>query len=374
MDSACIRCELRRSEGALAKGPAVVAGGPSHGLESVCAVPTAAVLAARSKRHAGHLHEHRHAHPGRKTVAVYYAEVPWSDSGRLDDAETRAIRWFDEQGYSLTNVAKTGRPHGEGTIEVTFSGEFGVELPWSRDERPRMLGVEPRSKEGCDSGARKRQFERLEGFGKFGRLIRCLARYVDETVPAPDATAGSGWYASARPRGRKLHKGTSTLCCVTVGSLEVLTAFESHGWLSGFLNFKAPEGGRTPWRNRPVPARRFCRNGHNAVRDSWTVDFLDFDELEALLECDAIPDACYRLNVELLRSGDSKNAYHSNAFLVREILNAVRKAGSGDVSRPLDLYVRALCHSRCAGLDLSRICQRCRCIHQQACRGMYVFS
>ena len=96
----------------------------------------------------------------------------------------------------------------------------------------------------------------LVSFPRYGRLLECVARYVGETVPAPDSTAGRRWVATACPGGgRSLRRGESALCVVSVGLLETPGVFRrSEGGTFGFLNFKVAEGAVPSGRTRRLSA------------------------------------------------------------------------------------------------------------------------
>lgn len=276
-------------------------------------------------RHIEHLHEYRHADPPLSMERMLFAEVPGEDRKRLEDLEAQAIRRFEGEGRSLRNKAKTGLPGGTGTVAVMVDGEFGVEMPWERAERPRLSGRDPRYAQGCDSAARRRKFEELESFPRYGRLLECVARYVGETVPAPDATAGRRWIATACPGGRSLRRGEGALCVVSVGPLETLGVFRrSTGGAFGFLNFKAAEGAVPPWEDPALSRFPFCRvHGYRAADGVASVDFRSLDGLERLLRSEPLLDACYRLNVELMRKGNVLQARYANAPFMDEVLAAM---------------------------------------------------
>lgn len=68
-------------------------------------------------RHVQHMHEYRHECPARIPKRMLWAEVH-GDERQLDYAETQTIAWFEQKGYPLFNVMKTGRPRGEMSIVV----------------------------------------------------------------------------------------------------------------------------------------------------------------------------------------------------------------------------------------------------------------
>lgn len=86
------------------------------------------------------------------------------------------------------------------------------------------------------------------------------------------------------------------------------------------------EGAAPPWEDPALSRFRFCRvHGYNAADDVASVDFRSLDELERLLESEPLLDACYRLNVELMRKGNVLQARYANAPFMDDVLAAIAR-------------------------------------------------
>ena len=263
------------------------------------------------KRHVQHIHDYRHENPPRIPKTMLWAHVGGDDQ-QLDYAETEAISWFEQKGYQLLNVSKTGRPRGDIEVIVDTGAGWGVPIPWERENLPkstRAFEYEP------DDNKRKR-FEQLQAMDCYDRLIKLLRRYVAKTIPAPADTAGTLWIVTALPTTHK----SSRLCTLSCQNAETLVFFKgdaSNPEPFGFVNVKRPEGGRLPlWWNKK-------RNEYGSLSKCMTLYFENLAEADRLLRDERALDSCYRANAELMRRGASMYRRYTNPYLVEDILQGL---------------------------------------------------
>lgn len=262
-------------------------------------------------RHVEHMHEYRHENPPRVPKKMLWAEVH-GDEQQLDYAETQAIAWFEQKGYPLLNVMKTGRPRGNTEVLVDTGAGWGVPIPWQRENLPKStheFQYEPDEKK-CN---RFRKLQKLDGYEE---LIALLRYYVCETIPAPADTAGTLWVATAFPStagGRRL----CTISCQNAETLVVVKGDGSSPEPFGFVNVKRPEGGRLPsWHNCFVAE-------YGTLPNAFTLYFESLEEGNRLLHKKRALDACYRANAELMRRGASMYRRFNNSYLVADILKGI---------------------------------------------------
>ena len=240
-------------------------------------------------RHVQHMHDYRHEEPPRVPVRMLLAEVPGDDRA-LDYAETQAISWFEQNGYQLTNVMKTGRPRGDMQVVVDTGAGWGVPIPWEREGLP----ASTRGYSYKQDASKRDRFDRLRSAPEYGDLVALLGRYVKETIPAPADAAGTLWVASALPSTN----GYSRLCCISCQNAETLVVLKDDR-PRGFVNVKRSEEGKLPrlrWRHRA---------SYGTLPGAYRIDFRDLADLGRLLEDGTALDCCYRANAELMRRGPS---------------------------------------------------------------------
>ena len=269
-----------------------------------------------ASRHAEHLREYRRE--GRTIERMWFAEVESRDERVLDDAESNVIASLTRAGYDLTNIQKTSMPGGSGDVVMFPSRDRGIVLPWDRSRRP-MIGCPPKLMADADGGSRRAGLKRLRERGDWAQVLPLLARYVGETIPAPDLTAGTLWVATAYPSTRRA--GLPCVACVSCGNVETLVLTEDEGGICGYLNLKVPDGrhARLRYYSDGVPFDSFHGN-YGTADDVVDVCFDDLHGLGRLLSCARTLDRCYRLNVETMRRGPSMYRRFCNAGLVNAIL------------------------------------------------------
>lgn len=277
------------------------------------------------RRHVDHLHEWRHDEPPKRAVRILFAELPANDPGLLDRAETRAIHAFVDAGYDLTNVMKTSSPRGARAVRVSIDGTFGVEVPWSRAEREsaKVDRAKARDLSALKTRDARKRLDWMMGHDGADELVRLLGKLAAEALPSPAATAGVLWAATARTRGNGLER----LCCLSVGNVEVLTAFPGKHRISGFVNMKAKErdvDGSLREARFPAALKRAGFRaglaGYRAADGVLRVDFWSLDELSRILERDDVLDHVYSLAAELVRKGSCMHAGRGNGQLMERVL------------------------------------------------------
>ena len=255
------------------------------------------------------MRDYRHEQPPRVPKQMLWAEVH-GDERLLDYAESQAISWFEQRGYQLTNVMKTGRPRGEMEVLVDTGSGWGVPIPWERENLPkssREFSFEP------DEG-KLRRFEKLRSMDCFDELTSLLAWYVEKTIPAPVDTAGTLWSITALPTT----SGGSRLCTLSCQNAETLVFVkgdEANPEPCGFVNVKKPEGGKLPrwwYKGRPQ---------YGTLPNCTALYFDSMGEADKLLRDDRTLDCCYRANAELMRRGASMYRRFNNPYLVKAILS-----------------------------------------------------
>lgn len=258
-------------------------------------------------RHAQHMHDYRHEVPPRAPKQMLWAEVH-GDERQLDYAESQAISWFEQKGYPLLNVMKTGRPRGDMEVIVDTGAGWGVPIPWERNSLPgsrRTFTYE-------EDDVKMAKFDQLQKEECYSGLIVLLRRYVRETIPAPADTAGTLWVATAMPSG----SCNDRLCCISCQNAETLVAFKG-GRLHGFVNMKRNSKGNLP------RGRWHYRTHYGTLPNSYGIRFKDLRSLERLLKDETALDCCYRANAELMRRGASMYRRFNNPYLVKDILAGI---------------------------------------------------
>lgn len=270
-------------------------------------------------RYVQHRHEFRHS-AGRPTVqTMWFAEIPGSDAAELDEAETLAIATLEEQGYDLTNLMKTKTPGGHDEIVVTETPCAGVRLPWNRSERPRKSSATAiRLETSAREDEKLERYEELSSLDCWPQLRRLLSEYIDETIPAPNATSGILWVATALPSPSS--KALRRLVTISCGNVETLAVFSSQEGIFGFVNAREDEQGNLQltqaWREN-----RAERVSYGSAKDVTRVWFDGLNDLAGLLENEEILDCSYRLNVEMMRKGPTMYRRFCNNRLIDAMLS-----------------------------------------------------
>lgn len=284
-------------------------------------------------RHQQHLHDWRHKASRPIPKRILFARIDGDDL-ELDNVETEAIAAFEKKGYSLRNIMKTGTPGGPDTLEVEVRGGFGVSIPWDRDARPRAALPVCNSASENRTPRLKARFKKLASSPYWSDLPPLLARYVSETVPAPDKTACSLWSATCMGT-RHTRSGASIplICCLSFGNIEGLTITEDEYGLGGFMNMKSKKmAANVPFQSDGIWISPMNYRSANNV-SAATFDSLQ--ELQAILNNRTMLDGAYRLNAEMMRRGSCMYARRSNAYLTNAILAEIKTSSEGSISKAL---------------------------------------
>ena len=261
-------------------------------------------------RHVEHMHEYRHKNPPLVPKQMLWAPVK-GDARQLDYAETDAISWFEEHGYSLQNVLKTGRPRGNTEVIVDTGEGWGVPIPWSRQELPQS----GRSFSFDEDPRKLEQWKHLQRHPAYEQIIGILRWYVSQTIPAPADTAGRLWVITALPST----KGDSRFCTLSCQNTETLVICKEgtfgHEMPHGFVNVKRSESGELPgpWWRRGLAS-------YGTLKDCYSLYFHNLDDMKRELQKELVLDCCYRVNAELMRRGPSMYKKANNPYLVCDIV------------------------------------------------------
>lgn len=268
------------------------------------------------KRHIEHVHEYKHRNPPLTIKSMFFAPVSPRSAEALDRSETDAITWFAEKGYELNNVMKTSLPRGSRPVEIDTGMGFGVDIPWTRRNRPRLTGTRQLTTENGFAKEKLVRFERLKGLPYWDELLESLTRYVSELIPAPEKSYGTLWTLTALPSKRN---GNRTLCCLSCGNLETLTLFDVSGDCCGFANVKL-ERHLAMFRRLPCGVEGYEAD-YRAARGVTTFSFDDLDGLARLMDREWFLDASYRLVAELMRKGPSMYRKYSCDPFADEVIH-----------------------------------------------------
>lgn len=263
-------------------------------------------------RHVQHLHDWRHKNPVLAPVRMLWASLRCSDK-TLDFAETQAISYFEQEGYPLRNVMKTGRPRGNTEVIVDTEAGFGVPIPWERKNLP----INKDNFKFIPDKTKKYQHKKLQAIRGYEKLLHSLAFYVKHTVPAPAHTAGKLWVATAMPSTN----GSNRICCISCQNAEtfvILKGGDEHG-IKGFINMKRDKNGRLPRWKHSIKAI------YGTLPKAYSMFFESQERLDRLLGRPHTLDCCYRANAELMRRGASMYGRFNNPYLVIDILEEIGK-------------------------------------------------
>jgi hypothetical protein len=203
---------------------------------------------------------------------------------------------------------------------TTEAPYFGLHLPWSRADRPRCGN--PPSVDALaeyESESKRKRFEKLASIEYWPSLLPLLQRYAKETIPAPDATAGTLWVATAIPST----SGNSVprTACISCGNVETLVLFEEDGIPYGFMNVRVDKA-RGAVLPKGFPRADVTKADYGSAHGISRIWFEGLDWLEELLDEEGVLDCAYRLNVEMIRKGPTMYRRFCNPWLVRAMLGA----------------------------------------------------
>lgn len=256
-------------------------------------------------------HRRRHG----DIVALSFAPCSVAD---LDENERKEIR-RQEAAHGLRNLSLTGRPAGEGDLEVTVDEGESVLLPWDRDRRFRLR----------DEGemTKQRRFWDLAARSDYDERADALAAYVDECIPDPFGTQRVLWTIVASPTTSRTADGRRlfTLSC---GGRETLFAWEQLTGRGRRLEICLNVDGDQVRASSPTSAVHQLGElvlmrletvtygneiVHRSVTRSWP-------QLARVLARSHFADGAYRLNTMLMRRRSSPYRRHHNQAFADDIL------------------------------------------------------
>jgi hypothetical protein len=236
----------------------------------------------------------------------------------LDDCERQEIR-RQEAAHGLRNLNLTGRPAGDGDLEVNVDEGKSVLLPWDRERRLRL----------SDEGERtmQRRFWDLAARPDYNEMADALAMYVDECIPDPFGTQRVLWTIVASPTTSRTADGRRlfTLSC---GGRETLFAWEQMTGRGHRLEIcMNVDGDRVRESNTGSAVSQLgelmlmnmetARYGneivHRCVTRSWP-------QLGRVLARSHFAEGAYRLNTMLMRRRSSPYRRHHNQAFADDIL------------------------------------------------------
>jgi predicted GIY-YIG superfamily endonuclease len=271
-------------------------------------------------RYVQHRHEYRHTKSRPIVETMWFAEVPGKNAAKLDDAETAVIAALEAEGLDLVNVMKTKAPGGTCDVVTNEAPCFGLHLPWFRADRPRC--GKPPSTDALaeyESASKCKRFTMLASVEYWPRLLPLLQRYVMETIPAPDVTAGTFWVATAFPTasGNSVPRTT----CVSCGNVETLVMFEEDSTPYGFMNVRVDKS-RGAVLPKGFPRSDVTSVDYGSARWISRIWFEGLDWFEDLLNKEGVLDCAYRLNIEMMRKGPTMYRRFCNPWLARALLRS----------------------------------------------------
>jgi hypothetical protein len=256
-------------------------------------------------------HRRRHG----DIVALSFAPCSPAD---LDECERQEIR-RQEAAHGLRNLSLTGRPAGEGDLEVSVEEGESVLLPWDRERRVRL------SEEG--ETTMQRRFWDLAARSDYDDMADALAMYVDECIPDPFGTQRVLWTIVASPSTSRTAHGRRlfTLSC---GGRETLFAWEQMTGRGSRLEICLNVDGDRVRESSPTSAvsrlselvlmnMESVAYGNETVHRSVT---RSWPQLTRVLDRSHFAEGAYRLNTMLMRRRSSPYRRHHNQAFADDVL------------------------------------------------------
>lgn len=256
-------------------------------------------------------HRRRHG----DIIALSFAPCAAAD---LDERERQEIR-RQEMAHGLRNLNLTGRPAGEGDLEVNVDEGESVLLPWDRARRLRL----------SDEGERtmQRRFWDLAARPDYDEMADALAMYVDECIPDPFGTQRVLWTLVASPATSRKAAGRRlfTLSC---GGRETLFAWEQTAGRGTRLEICLNVDGDRVRESSPPSAVYELRElvlmnmetvayGNDIVHRSVTRSWSQF---ACVLARSHFVEGAYRLNTMLMRRRSSPYRRHHNQAFADDVI------------------------------------------------------
>lgn len=255
-------------------------------------------------------------------VALHFAPCR---AEQLNEAERATIR-AQEIDFGLRNIMLTNLPGGTTDMEMTIAEEQAVVLPWEREKRPTAAST---------ANTRRRRAWDLARRSDYPELRNTLARYVDQTIPDPIATAGQLWTLTALPSTSQ-RRGDCRLFTLNCGVLETFFLREVNGddpaIIVAHFNVicdQAESKRIADHLGRINAAWETYFPGYRAEPDVTCIVVEGWPHIQQALACADLLDACYSLNVRLMRRGVSLFRKHHNAPFTADIIERI---GQGPAS------------------------------------------
>lgn len=239
--------------------------------------------------------------------------------GDLDEAE-RAIVHEQERHHRLRNIMLTDLPGGASDLTVSFDDEISATLPWERERRVTVAD---------EANSRRQRAWQLQARPDWPALLEVLARYVDQTIPAPISTAGQLWTLTALP-GTGRRSGAHRLFTLNCGQMETLylreVVIDGEAIIAASVNLLTTQEGfdaiaaaldaaDAPW--------EASVGDYRAEPDAVAITIEDWHNIVQALEIPELLEGCYALNVRLMRRGVSMFRRSHNAVLAGHVFDRI---------------------------------------------------
>jgi len=256
-------------------------------------------------------HRRRHG----DIIALSFAPCSVAD---LDDRERQEIR-RQEAAHGLRNLHLTGRPAGDGDLEVDVDEGESVLLPWDRERRLRLR------EEG--EMTMQRRFWDLAARPDYDEMADALAMYVDECIADPFGTQRVLWTIVASPTTSRT-AGGRRLFTLSCGGRETLFAWEQMTGRGRRLEICMNVDGDRVREARPASAvsqlpelvllnMETVAYGNEIVYRNVT---RSWPQLARVLSRSHFAEGGYRLNTMLMRRRSSPYRRHHNQAFADDIL------------------------------------------------------
>lgn len=277
----------------------------------------------QTKDLARRVREHRR-HSAEELVAVSFA--PTLIRG-MHDAELRTIRWVEDAGLVMRNLADCAMPSGICLLDDVLDRAW--QDRWL--DAPTELGGGERV--GVESNLRPEECPRtsadykgLSRHPRYGEILGLLACYVHHAIPAPGATDGKFWVVSSRPTAPQ-GRGSHRLVTIYANKYTAFTLSENirTGRLEGQFTVSS-----AAFRIEQSVSMRVGFDNETAFR----VEKYGFDEgnLARHLERSELVRRARSFVLGLMRQGPSVHARHHDYQLAADIL-AVDTSGRSPTPR-----------------------------------------
>jgi hypothetical protein len=195
--------------------------------------------------------------------------------------------------------------------------------PRCRGERERRATV------ADEANSRRQRAWQLQARPDWPTLLEVLARYVDQTIPAPISTAGQLWTLTALP-GTGRRSGVHRLFTLNCGQMETLylreVVVDGEAIIAASVNLLTTQEGfdaiaaaldaaDAPW--------EASVGDYRAEPDAVAITIEDWHNIVQALEIPELLEGCYALNVRLMRRGVSMFRRSHNAVLAGHVFDRI---------------------------------------------------